>query len=234
MIVLSKRCIVASFVLSLFFTVAGTSMVIEGRKGGWAVSLFGLAMVIFSIASFLAARPKILNRPMIQQYPEPVILNGRRGQSLSLAIVSILIAAVFFTGVLKSSSTGGMILHAVLSFVFGVGAFLMLAATIKPIRLTINTEGLVLENVFHSSRWVWRDVQNFRAISAVKRGKRSIKIKQTIGFDDHNPRKAAQADRLRKLLGVTASIPNHFGVSDAELASALNAWRARALLEENR
>jgi len=146
-----------------------------------------------------------------------------------------MIALVFFFALLSSPVlVGSVILYSVLMTVFGVSALILTAATIKPNRLIMDAEGLTLKNIFQTRRWEWRNIQDFRAISAVTYGKRSIKVKDIIGFDDRNTKQTARANRQKQRIGVSTSFPNQFGPSDDELASALNAWRQRAISDGDR
>lgn len=228
MVVMSTRRIVALLGFTLLFAFAGASMVIEGRQGGWPVFLIFLCLAAVFITSHFAARPQS-EKPLsiIEAYPEPVTLNGRRGRNLLFAMAYCGVSSVFIFALLSSPSlTGSAILYFVLSAIFGTLALVLAAAAIKPIRLTLDSEGLVFSSLLHTRQWGWQDVQDFKSISTMTLGGRIIKMKGTIGFNDRN---AKSTNRLKKQTGRTTSISNQFGVSDDELAFVLNSWRLRAV-----
>ncbi|PYE30631.1 PH (Pleckstrin Homology) domain-containing protein [Rhizobium sp. PP-WC-1G-195] len=235
-IVWSKARIVIVFILTVIFGCAGVDTVIAGQQGGWAIVLFATALAIVFIVSLSAAKPRTdVLRTQITQYPNPIKLTGRRGRSLFLALASSMMALVNLFGLLSfPAMVGSVIFHSVLLTVFGVSALILTAATIRPSRLTMDKEGLTLKNIFRIRRWEWRDIKEFRPISAVTYGKRIVKMKDAIGFDDRNAKKTARANRQKKLLGTSASFPNQFGPSDDELAFSLNAWRLRAISDGDR
>jgi len=230
MVTMSTRRIVALLGISLFFTFAGVSMVIEGRQGGWPVFLIFLCFAVVFITSHFAARSQS-EKPLsiIEAYPKPVTLNGQRGRNLLSALACCGVSSAFIFALLSSPPlTGSVVLYFVLSVIFGVPAFVLATAAIKPNRLTLDSKGLVFSSLFHTRQWIWQDVQDFKAISTATQGKRVTKIKETIGFNDRNAR---NSDRLRKQIGRTTSISNQFGISDDELASALNSWRLRSVTD---
>jgi hypothetical protein len=236
MIIWSKPRIVIMVILTLVFAWAGIETVIAGQKGEWPLVLFATALAIIFIVSQSTAPPRTeVLRTQISQYPKPITLTGRRGRSLFLALASSMIALVYLFGLFSSPALlGSVVLYTLLIVVFGAPALILAAATIKPNRLMIDAEGLTLKNLFQTRRWAWGDIQGFRAISAVTYGKRIIKVKDIIGFDDRNAKKTARADRQKKRLGASTSFPNHFGLSDDELAYALNAWRLKAISDGDR
>ncbi|MEV4609467.1 hypothetical protein MRBLMR1_004553 [Neorhizobium sp. LMR1-1-1.1] len=236
MFIWSKTRFVIVFIIAIVFGGAGIDMVIEGRQGGWPTVMFAIAFAIVFIASLSTVQPRteVLRLP-VSQYPKSIKLTGRRGRGLFMALASSMIALVFFFALLSSPVlVGSVILYSVLMTVFGVSALILTAATIKPNRLIMDAEGLTLKNIFQTRRWEWRNIQDFRAISAVTYGKRSIKVKDIIGFDDRNTKQTARANRQKQRIGVSTSFPNQFGPSDDELASALNAWRQRAISDGDR
>lgn len=236
MFIWSKTRFVIVFIIAIVFGGAGIDMVIEGRQGGWPTVMFAIAVAIVFIASLSTVQPRteVLRLP-VSQYPKSIKLTGRRGRGLFMALASSMIALVFFSALLSSPVlVGSVILYSVLMTVFGVSALILTAATIKPNRLIMDAEGLTLKNIFQTRRWEWRNIQDFRAISAVTYGKRSIKVKDIIGFDDRNTKQTARANRQKQRIGVSTSFSNQFGPSDDELASALNAWRQRAISDGER
>jgi hypothetical protein len=235
-IVWSKTRIVIVFILTVIFGCAGIDTVIAGRQGGWPLVLFAIALAMVFIVSLSTAQPRTeVLRTRITQYPKPITITGRGGRGLFLALASSILALVFFFGLLSSpASVGSVVFYSVLVTFFGVSALILTAATIKPNRLTMDAEGLTLKGIFQTRRWKWRDIQDFKAISAVTYGKRTIKVKDIIGFDDRNAKQTARANRQKERIGVSTSFPNQFGPSDDELASALNAWRLQAISDEDR
>lgn len=236
MFIWSKTRFVIVFIIAVVFGCAGIDMVIEGRQVGWPTVMFAAALAIVFIASLSTVQPRAeVLRPQITQFPKPITLTGRRRRGLFMALASSMIALVIFFGLLSSPVlVGSVILYSVLMTVFGVSALILTAATIIPNRLIMDAEGLTLKNIFQTRRWEWCDVQDFRAISAVTYGKRSIKVKDIIGFNDRNAKQTARANRQKQRIGVSTSFPNQFGPSDNELASALNAWRQRAISDDDR
>lgn len=227
----SKPRSVVLFALTVFFAFVGAAMVIEGRQSGWAVSLMACVTAIFFSISLPVAQPQSQKCLLItKQYPEPIIFKGRRARNLLVALASFAIASIFFAGLLSApTSMGSVVLYAVLTVIFGVAALVLVAAVIKPNRLIMDSEGLVFTTFFHVRRWQWQDVQDFKAITSVSHAKRVINVKEIIGFNDRNATSKTRTNRLRTQLGVTAIIPNHFGISDIDLADTLNSWRARAV-----
>lgn len=236
MFVWSKNRFVIVFISTVILGCAGIGMVIEGRQGGWPTILFATAGALVFIASLSSTQPRTELLPaQITQYPEPITLTGRRGRRLLVALASTMFALVFFLGLLSSPVlVGSVIFYSVLVTVFGVSALILAAATIKPNRLIMDAEGLTLKNTFQTRRWKWRDIQDFRAISAVTYGKRIVKATHIIGFDDRNAKETVRVNRHKKRVGTSTSFPNLFGPSDDELASALNAWRQRAISDGDR
>lgn len=231
----SKLRSVVLLALTIFFAFVGAAIVIEGSQIGWAVSLMACVTAISFSVSLPIAQPQSKKRLIItERYPEPIIFKGRRARNLLLAFASFAIASIFFVGLLSApSSMGSVVLYAVLTVVFGVTALVLVAVVIKPNRLILDSEGLAFATFFHTRRWQWQDVQDFKAITSVAHAKRVINVKEIIGFNDRNATSKTRTNRLRTQLGVTAIIPNHFGVSDIDLASTLNSWRAGAVSDES-
>ncbi|GEM_PF-2743313 len=236
MFVWSKTRFVILFIITAILGCAGIGMIIEGRQGGWPTILFATAGALVFIAMLSPIQPRTeLLRTQITQYPKPITLTGRRGRRLLVALASTMFALVFFLGLLSSPALlGSVVFHSVLLVVFGAFGVILIAGTIKPSRLTLDTEGLTLKTVFRTRRWKWRDIRDFRAISVVTYGKRIIKAKHIIGFDDRNATQTARVNRHKKRVGASTSFPNQFGPSDDELASALNAWRQLAISDSDR
>ena len=233
MIVLSKTRIVIMFILTFIFACAGIGTVIAGRQGGWSLVLFAAATAIVTIVLLPISRPQTDELPArIAQFPKPITLTVHRGRGLLLTLASSMVALALFFGLSSSGGfLGSVVFYTASSLVFGAMGLMLLAATTKPNRLTVDAEGLSFENIICTRRWGWHDVQDFRAVSAVMHGKRIIKVTGIIGFDDRKAMNTSRARRRKKRMGVSTTIPNHFGASDDELASALNAWRLRAISE---
>ena len=165
---------------------------------------------------------------ILKQFPGPVRLRSSprkwlgvlAGSSLFVVLGSVLTQIAVVTYWVSISSI----------IFFGVGA-LVSALMLLPGAgsLTLERDGLIIQNLFRTVRCRWADVSPFSVvdIGSTIAGRR-MGGAEMIVFDNVND-SGRLADLNRKLMGRSGGLPDTYGFNCKSLATLLNAWRERAL-----
>jgi hypothetical protein len=102
---------------------------------------------------------------------------------------------------------------------FGVGALFALALVVRPGQLTIDEDGMTLEQLWRRTRFDFDDCSDFRTGSIPVSGQRIVSFDWT----------KARAPRLgrfnQRVSGGNSALPDTFGLTATELAHLLNGRR---------
>jgi hypothetical protein len=149
------------------------------------------------------------------------VLRGGRLHWVAIAIVSLTFAAAGLYAVAQDERRG----FAVAGF-FGLTALLALAMLVyghASLRLT--EDGFVVGRLWRDAAYRWAGVSAFKIVSI--RGSRRVAFDVT---GDHG----MLASLARKQFGVSAVLPDTYGMKAEDLTDLLNAWRTAALAPTGR
>jgi hypothetical protein len=162
-------------------------------------------------------------RAILAKFPGPVTLRPSKQKYAGIFLLGLVLAAGL--GALSLLDPVG---GADLSLYFAVGFLLFCSAVcmvfpviaLVTIRMTLDAAGLEMRSVRVAQRRHWKDVKGFTTATV------GIRI---VVYEDSTRRGFwGEADRLF-LGGPNATLPDTFGFKADELAGLMNAWRERAL-----
>jgi hypothetical protein len=223
-------------IVGLFAVVAGSvglDMFSDGRSGAWRPLILATGVIIVLSSLWLQRdKPSEFSIPALLASPQPTVLVASRSRNFALGLASLCLFAAFADVTrLGNSETGYVTFFILILGLFGLSGSLLIATSLKPNRLFLGRHSLVSRSLFGSKEWRWEDVADFKATTAILRGKRRIQVKGYIQFEDRSSDGTRKGIKLSRLTGSNASLNNRFPLSDEELASLLNQWQARAIAQ---
>jgi hypothetical protein len=233
---LPRWSLVALFVVSVLFVLAGIAMVASGAEGGWpGLFFFGLCAAIFAAQlwpNLLLSQKQEAVEMLLARYPGPVELHVPQRKTL-LVLVGMAIFAGVSLWYLHNENPGTL---ATVLLWFCIAALALCSPfvifqLIRGASLRLENDGFRIKQPWKWRFVRWKDASEFGVGSTALIASHKGDWSTIVTFDDKNADESKVAILNRSIIGRNSSLPDTYGLSPEELQSLMNRWRERALRE---